>query len=87
MKLLRKPIAVVASFDGDGNSRPMRFKLLNEDEENAVIKVDKIIKRDIDKFAGNKMLKYTCESCINGTQRLFELSYEVDTCKWFLYKL
>ncbi len=87
MKLLRRPIAVIASFDPDGNTKPVRFKLINEDEEDIVIKVEKIIKRDMDKFAGNKMLKYTCESCINGEQRLFELSYELDTCKWYLYKL
>jgi len=87
MKLLRKSIEVIAWFDADGNSKPMKFKLLNEEEENTVIKVDKIVKREIDKFAGNKMMKYTCESCINGELKLFELRYEMDTCKWYLFKM
>lgn len=87
MKLLRKSVEVIALFDFDGNSKPMKFRLINEEEENTVIKIDKIVKREIDKFAGNKMLKYTCESCINGEVKLFELRYEMDTCKWYLYKM
>lgn len=87
MKLLRKPIEMVARFDYEGNGRPVKFRVLNEDNENTVVNVDRVVKKELDKFAGNKMIKYTCESCIGGEQKLFELRYEMDTCKWFLYKI
>ncbi|WP_026477923.1 hypothetical protein [Alkaliphilus transvaalensis] len=87
MKLLRKPIEMVAWFDYEGNTTPVKFRLLNELEENTVIKINRIIKKELDKFAGNKMIKYTCESCINGDVKLLELRYELDTCRWYLYKM
>ncbi|SCZ08458.1 hypothetical protein [Alkaliphilus peptidifermentans] len=87
MRLLKKSVEMVAWFDYEGNTTPVKFRLLNEEEENTVIKVNKIIKRELDKFAGNKMMKYTCESCINGEIKLLELRYELETCKWYLYKI
>lgn len=87
MKLLRKPVEVIAWFDDEGNTRPIKLRFLNEEEERAVIKVNRVIKKDIDKFAGNKMIKYTCETYINGESRPFELRYELDTCRWYLYKI
>jgi hypothetical protein len=52
-----------------------------------VIKVDKILKKDLDKFAGNRMIKYTCESFMEGQAKPFEIRFEIDTCKWYLYKI
>ena len=51
------------------------------------MKVDKIIKKDRNKFAGNSMLKYTCETCDNGIAKIFELRYEIDSLKWYLHKM
>ncbi len=87
MKLLRKPIEVIAIFDIEGNPTPIKFRFLDEGEEVLVVKVDKVLKKDIDKFAGNRMIKYTCESCIRGEAKPFELRYEVDSCRWYLYKV
>ncbi len=87
MKLLRKPIEVIALFDVEGNPAPIRFRYLDENEGTLVIKVDKIVKKDLDKYAGNKMIRYTCESYIRGAVRPFEIRYEIESCKWYLYKV
>ncbi|GAB6087833.1 hypothetical protein [Alkaliphilus crotonatoxidans] len=87
MKLLRKPIEILTKFDPEGNGRPVRFRFLNEDDEYTIIKVDRVIKRELDKFAGNTMIKYTCETCIQGEIKLFELRHEINTSKWYLYKI
>lgn len=87
MKLIRKPIEVIALFDFEGNAVPIRFRYEDEGQEMRVIKVSRIIKKDKDKFAGNIMIKYTCETCDNGTVKLFELRYEIDSLKWYLYKM
>ncbi|MFZ5353010.1 MAG: hypothetical protein ACOZCL_09840 [Bacillota bacterium] len=87
MKLIRKPIEVIAFFDMEGNPAPIKFRCLDDSEEVLVVKVEKIIKKDLDKFAGNRMIRYTCESCIRGEVKPFELRYEVDSCRWYLYKV
>lgn len=87
MKLMRKPIEVIALFGFEGNAVPIRFRYEDESQGLRVIKVDKVIKKDKDKFAGNAMIKYTCETCDNGAVKLFELRYEIDSLKWYLYKM
>ncbi|MBU3110085.1 hypothetical protein [Clostridium lacusfryxellense] len=51
------------------------------------IKVDKVISVEKEKLAGNFMLVFTCQSVIKAAERVYELKYELITCKWILYKL
>ena len=46
MKVLAKPIDVVAWFTKEGTPRPVRFRVTNEEESETVIKVDKILHVD-----------------------------------------
>lgn len=74
-------------FDTTGILSPIRFRIQNEDGQKQVVRVEKIIKKDIEKLAGNKMIVYTCQSSINGESRLYTIKYEIDSCKWFIYKI
>jgi hypothetical protein len=87
MKVVAKPIEMIAWFTKDGVPNPIRFKIEGEDEAVAVIKVDKIIEKDKEKFAGNPMMIFKCQSLIDGVERIYEIKFEVSTCKWILYKM
>ena len=87
MKIIAKPIEMVSWTDINGNMHPVRFKIANNDETISVIKIDKIVSVDKEKLAGNHMLVYKCQSVIKGTERLFEIKYELNSCKWMLWKL
>jgi len=87
MKALRKPIEAIVLFDLEGNPVPIKFRYINDAEELVTVKVDKIIKKDIDKFAGNKMVRFTCQSLIGNQLKPFELRFEIDTSRWFIYKM
>jgi len=88
MKVLAKPIAMVSWTDTKGVITPVRFKIVNDrDESESVIKIDKVITVDKEKLAGNLMLVYKCQSVIKGFERLYEIKYELSTCKWILWKL
>lgn len=87
MKVIAKPIEMVAWTDEQGNVNPIRFRIANKDESISVIKVDKIISVENEKLAGNFMRVYTCQSIIKGAERIYELKYELGTCRWILYKL
>jgi hypothetical protein len=87
MKILAKPIEVVASFNLKGELRPIKFRIENEDKSFSVVNVDRVLTRDIEKLAGNHMLVVKCQSVINGEARIYELKYELGTMKWMLFKM
>ena len=87
MKIVSKEIELLCWFDRQGVPNPIRFRIVNEEGQEQVIKVDRILKREMEKLAGNKMLVYTCQSQINGELRLLTIKYELDSCKWILFKI
>lgn len=87
MKVVAKPIDIVSWTDKTGAINPVRFRITNEDEGETVIKVDRVITHGLERLNGNKMYLYRCQSRINGVEKIFELRYEVSTCKWMLWKI
>ncbi|WP_077369743.1 hypothetical protein [Anaerosalibacter sp. Marseille-P3206] len=87
MKVIMKPIEMIAWFTNEGNPVPLRYRIESEDKTNVVIKVDRVITSEEEKLAGNKMIVYKCESIINNIQKIYEIKYEIDSCKWFLFKM
>ncbi len=87
MKVLMKPIEMIAWFTKDGYPIPLRYRLKDENDSNKVIKVGKVLFKEEEKIAGNRMILYRCESLINDSLKIFELKYEISTCKWFLFKI
>ena len=87
MKVIMKPVDMIVWFTKDGVPHPLKYRFENDNQENITVNVDRIVFREEEKLAGNKMLVYKCQSIINGIERIFELKYELNTCKWFLYKM
>lgn len=87
MKVVAKPIEMVAWFDKNGVPNPVRFRFENEDGKLITIKIDRVITRDKEILAGNPMILFRCQSCIDGIEKPFELKYELKTCKWMLFKI
>lgn len=87
MKILAKPVEVIAWFENKGNITPIRFRMEGEDNSYKVIKVDRVIMKQKEKLAGNFMHIFRCSSVINGVEKVYELKYEINTCKWMLYKM
>lgn len=87
MKVLAKPIEVISYTNGNGELRPLRLRIQLEDKTLKVIKVDKVITKDIEKLAGNNMIVFKCQSLIDNMEILFEIKYELNTCRWILFKM
>ena len=85
MKVVSKSIDVIAFFEKDGGVKPLRFRI-SEDEEEKVIKISRVVNREIEKLAGNVMEKFVCIASVNGVERIFEIKYELLTKKWILFK-
>lgn len=86
MKLLMAPVEMIAKFTAAGQPRPVKFRIEN-DLGRHEFKVDVIVCQEEERLAGNRMIKYQCQSVIRGIQTIFELKYEVATCKWYLSKM
>ena len=76
-----KPIEMIAWFTLDGVLNPIRYKL-----DSVVIKVQ-VTSKSEEKLAGNRMIVYRCQGEINGELKPFELKYELQTCRWYLFKM
>lgn len=87
MKIVALPIEMVSYTDKFGAIKPVRFRMQVEDEPVQVIKIDKVIVKETEKLAGNLMIAYKCQSLIGNVERLFEIKYELATCKWILFKI
>lgn len=86
MKVVAKPIEMVAWFDKEGTVHPVRFRII-QDEVTTTVIIDKVIRQSKEKLAGNNKLVFTCRSLINDMEKLFEIKYEIATCKWVLFKI
>ena len=82
MRVVMRPIEMIAWFDAPGTLRPIRFR-----HDGKVVIVEQIIKISEEKLVGNHMKIFECRNQIEGLMKHFELKYEINTCKWFLYKI
>ena len=87
MKVLTLPIEMVSYTDEKGFLWPVRFRMQITNEPKQVIKIDRVIAKQTERFAGNIMIVYKCQSLIDNVIKLFEIKYELATCKWILYKI
>lgn len=87
MKVVTKPIEVISVMDTKGIITPLRLRIVRDDESLQVIKVDKVITRTQEKFAGKHMIVFDCQSLIGNVEKRYELKYELKTCKWMLFKI
>lgn len=78
---------MISWTEENGKIHPLKFKLTDNNGENQVYKIRKIYTTEFEKLAGNKTYKFTCEIIMNNTIKVCELRYELDSCKWVLFKV
>ncbi len=86
MKVVAKSIEMIAWFNEEGKIRTIKFKV-KDDDKYEVIKVERIIKSDVEKYAGNVMFVFDCQSEIDGENKMYQLKYEIETNRWILFKI
>ena len=74
-------IDVIAYIDKNGDIRPMKVRL-QENEELIVFKINRLIHANKGKFENT----YKCEVIINDIVRVLTLIYNLNTTKWYIKK-
>lgn len=82
MKVINKPIEMVALFTKEGTPKPMQFWVQGKDDSICTVKIDNIIGRE--KCKGKNTVIIKCQSIINGIQRTLDIEYWLESCKWVL---
>lgn len=86
MKLIAMPIEVIAWCDQQGQIKPLKFKY-RDDRVDKVIKIDRVLKIEKTRRAGEDAYIFTCESQLKQRLRVYELRYTLSSCQWVLYKV
>lgn len=88
MKIVKIPIEMIACFSRDGIPHPLKFKMPDDSSDSPnIVKVDQILHRQSEKLAGNAMFVFRCQSAFDGSLKVYEIKYELSSCKWFLHKI
>lgn len=82
MKIVSKPIAVIATFAPGEEPQPYKFSYNGKE-----IIVDSIIDVRKTKIAGVNAIVYSCISNMDEKSIRYELRYTIDTCQWVLYRI
>lgn len=86
MKVLNKGIDMICRIDEEGIPKPIKFKILEEDETAQIIHIERIMHTELEKKAGNRMYVYTCRVTVYDTEKIIVLKYFIDECRWILFK-
>lgn len=87
MKVIMKPIEIMAHFSADGYITPYRMRYKDAQQSNIIVQIDNILKSSVNTFAGNIVYVYECNAIIDDIQKRFEIKYETKSNIWFLSKI
>ncbi|SHJ59671.1 hypothetical protein SAMN05444373_10844 [Thermoclostridium caenicola] len=87
MKVLMKSVDMICLSSREGEIRPLKFRIQESNGEFRIVKIDRVISKKEEKTAGNRMLVFTVQSVMDGVERIYEMKYEIQTTRWYLYKL
>ena len=85
--MLMKNVDMICVNSKDGKISPLRFRMTNDRGDTVVVKIGRILIRDEQKIAGNRMLVYKVQSLIGDIEKVYEMKYEISTCKWYIAKM
>jgi len=87
MKILAAPIEAAVWFKLKEKPQPVKFRFEDGDGVIREIKIDRVQQVEEIKTAGVKAFVYRCQSQMNGVEKIYELKYIVNECRWELYKM
>ncbi len=87
MKVVNQMCDVVCYFDKDGNIKPQRIRVANEDGEQQVIVITKAFEKYEGKVEGVDCIIYKCQSNDENGVKIFELKFNKMEMQWLLFRM
>ena len=87
MKVLMKTVDMICINTKEGELTPVKFRMTDNAGDNHVVRIDKVIDKKEEKLAGNRMIVFKVQSNVFNREIVYEMKYEISTCKWYIYKM
>ncbi len=81
-----KPVDVISVCRADGEIRPLRLRMEDEEHQLLRIDIDEIISMKPIQYVGIEAQIFLCKATVKGKQWLFELKYTIRTHSWCIHR-
>ena len=81
-----KAVDVISMFSADGEIRPLRLRMEDEEHQLLRIDIDEIISMKPIEYVGIEAQLFLCKAVVKGKEWLFELKYTIRTHSWCLFR-
>ena len=80
------PVDVISVCSADGQIRPLRFRMEDENHQLLRVDIDEIISCRHIQYVGIEAQVFLCKASVKGKQWLFELKYTIRSHCWCLLR-
>lgn len=81
-----QPIDVISVCSANGDIRPLRLRMEDEQHQLLRVDIDEIISVRPIQFVGIEAQIFLCKAQVAGKQWLFELKYTIRTHSWCFFR-
>lgn len=86
MKTQNRPVDVISMCSANGDIRPLRLRIEDEQHQLLRIDIDEIISIKQIQYVGIEAQVFLCRATVEGRNWLFELKYTIRTHSWCLQR-
>lgn len=80
------PIDVISMCSANGDIRPLRFRMEDEDHQLLRVDIDEVISCKPIQYVGIEAKVFLCRAAVRGKITLFELRYTIRSHSWCLLR-
>ena len=80
------PVDVISICSANGEIRPLRMRLEDDDHQLKRINIEEIISVKYIQYVGIEAQVFLCRATVRGKSLLFELKYTIRTHSWCLMR-
>lgn len=80
------PVDVIAVCSAEGELRPLRLRIPEEDQSLLRVDIDEIVSIDEVAYVGREATIFLCRATIGQQRRFFELKYVLRSHIWYLVR-
>ena len=80
------PVDVISMCSANGDIRPLRLRMEDEDHQLLRIDIDEVISSKQVQYVGIEAHVFLCRAKVKGKQWLFELKYTIRSHVWSLFR-
>ena len=84
--MYNKPVDVISVCTANGDIKPLRLRLEDEQHQLLRIDIDEVISVKPIVYVGIEAQIFLCKAQVRGKQWLFELKYTIRSHCWCLYR-